>query len=91
MPIDEDAVELARQILNAACDSTVPVEAIDLEAAVVRSLTLLTMGHAIDFREYQQPPGHIQAWLQRASADEVRGLLMMTLRRWHELRGREKK
>jgi hypothetical protein len=88
MPLDEDAVELARQILNAACGSTVPLEAIDLEAAVVRSLTLLTMGHAIDFRDYRQPPAHIQAWLKRASTDEVRGLLMMTLRRWHELRGK---
>ena len=89
MPMDVEAVELARQILNAACGSMVPVEAIDLEAAVVRSLTLLTMGHAIDFRDYQQPPGHVQAWLQRAELNEVRGLLMMTLRRWHEIRGKE--
>lgn len=90
MPMDKDAVELARQILNAACGSKYAVEAIDLEAAVVRSLTLLTMGHAIDFRDYQQPPGHIQAWLKRAQPDEVRGLLLMTLRRWHELGGKEK-
>ncbi len=90
MPVDEDAVELARQILNAACGSMYPIEAIDLEAAVVRSLTLLTMGHTIDFRDNEQPPDHVQAWLQSAEPRQVRGLLMATLQRWHELSAKEK-
>ena len=89
MPVDESAVELARQILNAACGSTTPIEAIDPEAAVVRSLTLLTMGRTSDFRDHEQPPGDIQSWLQRAEPRQVRGLLMVTLRRWHELSGKE--
>lgn len=90
MLVDEAAVELARQILNAACGSTTPIEAIDPEAAVVRSLMLLTMGQTSDFRDHEQPPAHIEAWLKSAEPRQVRGLLMVTLRRWHELSGKEK-
>ena len=90
MPVDESAVELARQILNAACGGKSPIGAIDPEAAVVRSLMLLTMGHTIDFRDHEQPPAHIEAWLKSAEPRQVRGLLMVTLRRWHELSGKEK-
>ncbi len=89
MPVDEGAVELARQILNAACGSMYPIEPIDPEAAVIRSLTLLTMGQTIDFRDHEQPPAHIETWLQNAEPRQVRGLLMVTLRRWHELSRKE--
>ena len=89
MPVDEGAVELGRQILNAACGSMYPIKAIDPEAAVVRSLTLLTMGRTSDFRDHEQPPAHIEAWLKSAELRQVRGLRMVTLRRWHELSGKE--
>jgi hypothetical protein len=48
------------------------------------------MGHAVDFRDHEQPPAHIEAWLKSAEPRQVRGLLMVTLRRWHELGGKEK-
>ena len=85
MAIDEDGVELARQILNAACGSMYPIETIDLEAAVVRSMTLLTLGHTVDFKNYQEPPPDIRQWINGTDMDDVRGLLMHSLRRWHEL------
>ncbi len=89
MPVDENAAELARMILTKAYGSIYPIEATDPEAAVVRSLMLLTMGNTTDFCDFEQPPTHVQTWLQSAEPRQVRGLLMMTLRRWHELNGKE--
>ena len=86
MAIDEDAVELARQMLNAACGSMYPVEAIDLETAVIHSMTLLTMGHTVDFQDYDEPPPEIKRWVNDSSVNHVKGLLMFSLRRWHELK-----
>lgn len=86
MAIDEDAVELARQILNAACGSMYPIEAIDLEAAVIRSMTLLTLGNTVDFRDYEEPPPEVKRWVNATNSNDIRGLLMYSLRRWHELR-----
>lgn len=86
MAVDEDAVELARQILNAACGSMYPVEAIDLEAAVIRSMTLLTLGNTVDFQDYEEPPPEIRSWINNSSVSHVRGLLMFSLKRWHEIR-----
>jgi len=62
---------------------------IDLDAAVIQSLTLLTRGHASDFFDNEQPPAHIETWVQSAEPRQVRGLLMITLRRWHELSEKE--
>lgn len=86
MAIDEDAVELARQILNAACGSMYPIETIDLEAAVIRSMTLLTLGHTADFKDFEEPPPEIKRWVNDTNANDIRGLLMYSIRRWHELR-----
>lgn len=87
MAIDKDAVELARQILNAACGSMHSVETIDLEAVVVKSIILLSMGHAVDFQDYEEPPAEFKSWLRRSDMNRVHGALMLVLRRWHELGG----
>jgi len=88
MPIDQKGVELARQILNAACGSA-PTQVVDLEAAVIRSLVLLTLGDTDDFSLCADPPQKVTQWLTQAKMEPVRGLLMATLRRWHELQQQE--
>ncbi|MCG8450723.1 MAG: hypothetical protein MI725_14230 [Pirellulales bacterium] len=61
---------------------------VDPEAATLRSLSLLTGGRPLDFVDHDSPPGWAGRWLRRASLRQVQGLLLMTLRRWHELHQR---
>lgn len=56
-----------------------------VEVAVIRSLTLLARGGAGDFCRNSDPPQEIASWLTQAEMEPIRGLLMSTLHRWHEL------
>ncbi len=61
-------------------------EAGDWDAAVIRSLMLLSQqanGH--DFADHPTPPANLLSWLEQASLQEVDGMLIATLHRWHEL------
>ena len=56
----------------------------DLDAAVVRSLCLLTEGDPSAFRKTTAPPRHVTSYLARATPAELHGLLIATLSAWHE-------
>ncbi|MCG8451038.1 MAG: hypothetical protein MI725_15830 [Pirellulales bacterium] len=58
----------------------------NLDAAVVQSLALLTVGDVGGFGKVSRPPTEVQNWLSKAPPAEVRGLLLASLGRWHELR-----
>ena len=61
----------------------------DLDAAVLRSLLLLSDGDPLEFREYRRPPEEILSWIKRADRHQLNGLLVTALRQWHALRGGE--
>ena len=61
----------------------------DLDAAVLRSLLLLSGGNPLEFREYDLPPEEILSWIKRAERRELNGLLIVSLRKWHALRREE--
>ena len=58
----------------------------DLDAAVLRSLMLLSPGDSQAFREHRLPPEDILTWIKRADRRELNGLLITALRQWHALR-----
>ena len=58
----------------------------NLDAAVLRSLMLLSPGNPLAFREHRLPPEEILTWIKRADRRELNGLLMTALRQWHALR-----
>ena len=58
----------------------------DLDAAVLRSLILLSPGDSLEFREHRLPPEEILGWIERADRRELNGLLVVVLRQWHALR-----
>ena len=60
----------------------------DLDAAVLRSLLLLSAGDSQEFREHRLPPEEILAWIKRADRRELSGLLITALRQWHASSGR---
>ncbi len=60
-----------------------------LEGAVLQSLMRLTSGNPVEFNEFRMPPPKILSWIDRADREQLHGLLISTLRRWHELRHRD--
>ena len=58
----------------------------DLDAAVLRSLLLLSAGDSQEFRDFHLPPEEILTWIKRADRQELNGLLITALRQWHALR-----
>ena len=60
----------------------------DPDAAVIRSLLLLTEGDPSAFRDATAPPPEITAYIHRASAPQLHGLLIATLSAWHAIKGK---
>jgi hypothetical protein len=52
----------------------------------LRTLIRLSMGDWQELADLEWPPENIRRWLARADLRQVRGLLLTTLHRWHELR-----
>jgi hypothetical protein len=52
----------------------------------LRTLVLLSMGDWSELADLEWPPDTISRWLEKADIRQVRGMLLMTLHRWHELR-----
>ena len=57
----------------------------DRDARLLRSLFLLTKGNVNEFADCTQPTEEVRKYLRRADASEIRGLLLETLTRWHEI------
>jgi hypothetical protein len=47
------------------------------------------MGDWSELADLEWPPDKIGRWLEQADIRQVRGMLLMTLHRWHELRRQE--
>lgn len=58
----------------------------DLDLAVVQSLRMLTEGDDRGFGDVSHPPQEVANWLSDAPPAKVRGLLLASLQRWHEIR-----
>lgn len=56
------------------------------DARIIRSLWLLTECEVTEFLDHTDPPPAVRQTIRRADATLVRGLLIETLQRWHELR-----
>jgi hypothetical protein len=52
----------------------------------LRTLVLLSMGDWSELADLEWPPDNIRRWLESADIRQVRGMLLVTLHRWHELR-----
>jgi len=63
----------------------------EIEIQLVRSLLRLTEGNPSEFADLAPHPRSITKWLHRADIRQVRGLLIATLRRWHQWRDRQPK
>ncbi len=61
----------------------------NLEGAVLQSLMRLTSGNPVEFKKFRMPPSKILDWIDRADREQLHGLLISTIRRWHELRDRD--
>lgn len=55
----------------------------------LRTLVLLSMGDWSELADLEWPPDNVCRWLESADIRQVRGMLLTTLHRWHELRRRE--
>jgi hypothetical protein len=55
----------------------------------LRTLVLLSMGDWSELADLEWPPENIRDWLAAADIRQVRGMLLTTLHRWHELRREE--
>jgi len=51
----------------------------------LRTLLVLSVGDWWDFADSEWPPEEISAWVEQANLRELRGLLLATLQRWHDL------
>ena len=60
----------------------------DLDAAVLRSLLVLSAGDLLEFCEYRRPPEEILSWIEHADRRQLNGLLITALRQWHANSGR---
>jgi hypothetical protein len=60
-----------------------PSKALELD---LRTLMLLSMGDWSELADLEWPPQKIRKWLSKTDIRQVRGMLLMTLDRWHELR-----
>jgi len=58
----------------------------DLDMAVLQSLSRLMPDRLDELADHRWPPKNILQWLDRADLPKTNGLLIATLRRWHELR-----
>ncbi len=91
MPTDEEKRQLLRQLYgDATINNRLPLEIDDPDVAVLRSLSMLTVGRPTDFCDHRLPPSDILSWLRRAKMQDVKGTLVAALRRWHELRKEER-
>jgi hypothetical protein len=55
----------------------------------LRTLVLLAIGEWSEIADLEWPPPSIRRWLEKADVRQVRGILLTTLHRWHELRRRD--
>jgi len=69
-------------------DGKSDAESDGVDAAVIRSLTLLAQATGRNLVDYPMPPANLLDWLDQANLKEVDGLLIATLHRWHALQGR---
>ena len=60
----------------------------DINAAVVRSLLLLTEGDPSIFRRATAPPREITNYIHHATAAQLHGLMIATLSAWHKRKGK---
>ncbi len=58
----------------------------DLDVAVLQSLSQLMPSGLDELSKHSWPPKNILKWLSQADLPKTHGLLIATLRRWHELR-----
>jgi len=58
---------------------------------VLQSLSRLMPENLEELADHQWPPKNILKWLSRADLPKAHGLLIATLRRWHELRRDEER
>jgi hypothetical protein len=52
----------------------------------LRTLVRLSMGDWSELADLEWPPDSVCRWLAKADVRQVRGMLLTTLHRWHELR-----
>jgi hypothetical protein len=52
----------------------------------LRTLVVLSVGEWWELADNEWPPEQICRWLDEADPRQLRGLLLATLERWHELR-----
>jgi hypothetical protein len=52
----------------------------------LRTLIVLSVGEWWELGDNEWPPEKICRWLDKADLQQLRGLLLATLERWHELR-----
>jgi len=86
MVAERYTVELAHKILEAASRDESAIDLDNPMVATIRSLLLLTLGDPIEFSEQRTVPGDVLAWISEADLLDIRGLLLETIHRWHELR-----
>lgn len=58
----------------------------NLDAAVIRSLLLLTSGDLQEFSQFLSPPAKIRSWIEKADRPQVHGAMISVIHRWHEVR-----
>ena len=73
----------ARQHDPVGVPEIAPSKALELD---LRTLMLLSMGDWSELADLEWPPQKIRKWLSKTDIRQVRGMLLMTLDRWHELR-----
>ncbi len=56
------------------------------EGKLLLSLMALTDGKVDEFHDPIYPPAELSEIIQNADADQIRGMLIEVLRRWHEVR-----
>jgi hypothetical protein len=55
----------------------------------LRTLVVLSVGEWWELGDHEWPPERICRWLDKADLRQLRGILLATLDRWHEVRQRE--
>ncbi|MEX0611267.1 MAG: hypothetical protein WD738_00105 [Pirellulales bacterium] len=52
----------------------------------LRTLVVLSVGEWWELGDHEWPPSQICRWLEKADPRQLRGILLATLERWHEVR-----
>ena len=84
MSKSQASLDLAHQILQNSSQRPAAQQPSDL-SALLRSLSLLTLGDPASFQQSEMPPGDVHRWLNQANSRQVQGVILLSLHRWLDL------